>query len=249
MAVKDVKTKHRSRKPFELGFDPSVYNPTGLGAKDKRGEFRITDEELKREYARLSREARERLRKLGQSEFNQTKTYKDNVGKFKTLNKIKDRRELERLTQEAARFVTAKGSSASGLREIRRKAIQTLHDESGYTFVNTKNYQDWVDYLEWLHAQTDKTMFYEVLKGVKEGSKKARKEAAEKQRVLFELWRGGNTEGQTVKEESKEPDEEEEEEVSEDLRDPETTKQRGRRKSASQKNKNRRHRPKRRAKG
>lgn len=203
MALKDIpSSRRRSRKPFELGFDAALYNPSGLGAKDEHGEYLIPDSALKKEYARLRREATERLRKLGQSEFKTTKTYKENVGKFKPVREVTDRRELERLVQQAARFVTAKGSSASGLRDIRRKQIQTLH-EKGYTFVNTRNFQDFTDYMDWLHAQSDKTMFYEILRSDVEDEEdltpRERKEIADRQEELFEKWRSGNMEGQLKK--------------------------------------------------
>lgn len=215
MPVRDVPAgKRRSRKPFELGFDPAVYTPTGLGARNEKGEYLISDADLKKEYARLRREATERLRKLGAGEFKKTKTYRENKDRFLRLEDIAGRkqgplapdarRKLERLTQEAARFVTAKGSSASGLRDIRRKAIKTLH-ESGYTFVNTRNYDDWTDYLDWLHAQSDKTMFYEVLKADEEPDRQSRKEAAEKQRVLFEQWQQGEMTGQLKEEPKQKP--------------------------------------------
>lgn len=203
MALEDIfSSKRRSRRPFELGFDPALYNPAGLGAKDEKGEYLIPDSDLKKEYARLRREATERLRKLGQSEFKTSKTYKENVGKFKPVREVTDRRELERLVQQAARFVTAKGSSASGQRDIRRKQIQSLH-ERGYTWVNTKNFQDFTDYMDWLHAQTDKTRFYELLRTAEEDdeelSRKDRAKIAAQQKELFEQWRSGDTSGQTVK--------------------------------------------------
>ncbi len=203
MALKDIPSgKRRSRKPFELGFDPALYNPSGLGAKDEKGEYLIPDSALKKEYARLRREATERLRKLGQSEFKTSKTYKENVGKFKPVREVTDRRELERLVQQAARFVTANGSSASGLRDIRRKQIQSLHKKKGFTFVNTKNFQDFTEYMDWLHAQTDKTMFYEILRSDTEEedmTPRERKQIAARQKELFEKWRSGDTSGQTIK--------------------------------------------------
>ena len=133
----------RSRKPFQFGFDPSAYNPIGLRA--------YTEAELKKEYARLRREAQERLKRLGKSEFSGSRAYTENVGKFKTIKTIKSRRELERLIQDAARFVSAKSSSASGQRDIRRKAIESLHAR-GFKWINTKNYADFVQFMESLRA-------------------------------------------------------------------------------------------------
>lgn len=141
----------RERKPFKLGLDPSAYNPIGFKA--------YTEDEIKHEYARLRREAEQRLTRLGKSEFRDSAAYRQNVGKFKRLDQINDRRTLERLTQEATKFVTARGSSASGQRGIRRDTINTLH-ASGYKFVNTKNFKKFTEFMETLRATGLDKMFY-----------------------------------------------------------------------------------------
>lgn len=167
----------RSRKPFQFGFDPSSYNPIGLRS--------YTESELKKEYARLRREAQERLKRLGKSEFAGSRAYTENVGKFKTLKQIKNRRELERLIQDAARFVSAKSSSASGQRDIRRSAIESLH-ASGFTWVNTKNYFEFVGFMESLRATGLDKIFYSKEKGPRD--RNAAKRSADTQRGMFEQW-------------------------------------------------------------
>lgn len=167
----------RQRKPFEFGLDVASYNPQGLR--------HYTESELKKEYARVGREARERLRKLGQSEFRESKAYQENVGKFKPIKEIQNRRELERLLQDAARFVTAKSSSASGQREIRRNAINTLHAH-GYNWVNTKNYSKFVEFMEQARATGLDRLFYKKAKGSPGVGQK--RQAANEQREMFEQW-------------------------------------------------------------
>lgn len=167
----------RSRKPFELGLDPAAYNPVGLRA--------YSDEEVKKEYARLRREANDRLRKLGNSEFSESQAYTENVGKFKTIANIRNRRELDRLTQEAARFVTAKSSSASGQREIRALKIESLHAH-GYSWVNTKNYNDFVEFMESMRATGLDKIFYSKKRGPRDRRSAAR--SADTQRAMFEQW-------------------------------------------------------------
>lgn len=136
----------RSRKPFKLGLDPAAYNPHGLQA--------YGEQELLGEYARLRREATERLRKLGSSEFAQDKVYTKNKDKFITVKDVQDVDQLRYLIIDAARFVMAKGSSASGQRAIRREQISSLHN-TGYTWVNTKNFRDFLDFLDWLKDKHD----------------------------------------------------------------------------------------------
>lgn len=171
----------RSRKPFKLGLDPAAYNPTGLKI--------YSDEELMGEYARLRREATERLRKLGQGEFRSSRSYQENKDRFVKVKDIDNRRQLERLVQDAARFVTAKGSSASGLRAIRREAIQSLH-QSGYGWVNTKNYNDFVEFMTWLRGNAaEYATFYESLRSTGTvGAGKLDRSEKIKRREMFEDW-------------------------------------------------------------
>ena len=171
----------RSRKPFKLGLDPAAYNPTGLKI--------YSDKELMGEYARLRREATERLRKLGQGEFRTSRSYTENKDRFIRVSEVESRRQLERLVQEAARFVTAKGSSASGLRAIRRESIQSLH-ASGYTWVNTKNYSDFAEFMEWLRGnRAEYATFYESLRS-SGGVGRGRLDRSEQRRRkdLFQEW-------------------------------------------------------------
>lgn len=143
---------HRERRAFRLGLDPAAYNPIGLRP--------YSDAELLQEYRRIYAEARDRLRGFERSsEFRGSNVYQMNKNKFKRPGDVAGRRELERLVQYGARFVTAKGSSVSGQRAIRRAAIETLH-EHGYTFVNTKNYDDFVDFLQWLRESGLEWAFY-----------------------------------------------------------------------------------------
>lgn len=177
----------RERKPFRLGLDPALYNPEGLKAvMDESGVDKVA-----KEYARLRREATQRLTRLGKSEFADSKAYTENKDRFVRLDQIDletkaGQRKLARLTQEAARFVTARGSSASGLRAIRREAIDKLHDDE-YKWVNTKNYKKFAEFMEDLRAEASDQLFYaKYPKGdIPEASKKER---ARELKKLFEFW-------------------------------------------------------------
>lgn len=177
--------KHRSRAPFELGLDPAAYNPTGLKS--------YSTAELKSEYSRLRREAEDRLRKLGRSEFRDSEAYRRNAGQFPNLKTIgDDRRALERKLIDAQRFVMSKASSASGQRETRREAISTLKAH-GYTWVNTKNFKDFTDYMEELRAKGATEEFYRTSVGAEETddgelTTRASKASRAEQRRAFELW-------------------------------------------------------------
>ena len=177
----------RSRKPFALGLDPSAYNPLGLRE--------YSTDVLMAEYARLRREATERLRKLGAGEFRESETYRRNKDKFKTVRSITSRRELERLTQEAAQFVTARGSSASGLRAIRREAIESLH-RSGYTWVNTRNFRQFGEFMEYLRSNAaEYATFYESLRaGGRDMQRPLTRDERRSRKEMVEEWMEENAE-------------------------------------------------------
>ena len=170
--------KKRTRKPFQFGLDPAAYTMIGLKAYDRKA--------LEKEYARLRREATERLRRLGKSEFSGTKIYRENVGVFKTLKQIKSEHELRILIVQAARFVSAKGSSATGQREIRRATIESLH-ASGYTWVNTKNFEDYTAFMEWLRSEHLERQYYHE-SGTQPKAVRDKKELRKQQKRVFESW-------------------------------------------------------------
>lgn len=172
----------RQRKPATLGLDPASYNPVGLRA--------YSMDQLRAEYASLRPEAMARLESLGRSkQGRRSKTYKENKGKYPTLKQIgNDRRVLERKLQEMARFVTSKRSTAAGQRDILRKQIESLHKNPGYDWVNMSNGVDFYDFLDWLDAQSEKHLFYELLKSYDPRDRKSVEHAGDDMQRAFELW-------------------------------------------------------------
>lgn len=137
----------RSRKMFEPGFDPASYNLQALHTK--------TLTELQHEYARIREEARDRLRGFARSKVwsERSRTYRENKDRFPALREIKNnRRALEHLTIEGLRFVTSKGSSISGAKEIQRDVIDSLR-EAGWEWVNASNIWDVTEFLDWARNQ------------------------------------------------------------------------------------------------
>lgn len=175
----------RQRKPAQLGLDPASYNPVGLRA--------YSMDELKHEYASLRREATERVRSLGRSkQWSQTEAYRSNVGQYPTLAQIgNDRRALERKIIQAQRFVTSKASSPSGLRDIQRKQLESLHRNAGYDWVNASNAQDFFEFLNWLDARGEKHLFYELLKASDEEDPEEVEHAGDEMEDAFNAWLEG----------------------------------------------------------
>ena len=178
----------RQRKPAKLGLDPASYNPVGLRA--------YSMDELKHEYASLRREATERVRSLGRSkQWSQTQAYRSNVGQYPTLAQIgNDRRALERKIIRAQRFVSAKASSPSGLRDIQRKQLESLHRNAGYDWVNSSNAQSFYEFLNWLDARGEKNLFYELLRASDEEDPEEIEHAGDEMEEAFNRWLEGQGE-------------------------------------------------------
>ena len=129
-----------ARAAFPLGFSPAAYNRAGLRS--------ISDKALQHEYARLRRDAQDRLRGFERSAtYKNAAAYQENKGLFIPLKAVSNRAQLEQLVIAAARFVTAKGSSVSGAKEIDRARVNSLK-AAGYNFVNMKNIRQFGDFMD-----------------------------------------------------------------------------------------------------
>ena len=136
------------RAPFRPGFPPGAYTRAGLK--------NVSDKDLQHEYARIRAEAQSRLRALGKSpRYSTSEAYRANVGQYPTLKEIgSDRKTLENLVIQGVRFVSAKGSSPSGLLDIDEKRVKSLQ-AAGYTFVNMDNLQEFGNFMEWYRGNAD----------------------------------------------------------------------------------------------
>lgn len=128
-------------KPYRnFSWSISTYYPGALAERSEK--------ELRKEYAKLRAVAQKSIQRLGKSEFAGGATYRNAVGRFPTTRSIKDRRELSMALVDISRFLSAKSSSVSGLKEIRAEQVNTWQNQYGYAFVNTGNYAAWVEFLE-----------------------------------------------------------------------------------------------------
>ena len=147
-----------SGKYIQFAWNISAYQPEALSSG-------FTNRELRQEYSRLRKVANKRLARLEKSEFKTSQTVLYNKDRFVPLKEITSKSELTHLMSDLARFLTASRGSITGMREERRKAIETWQD-TGAGFVNAGNYQDWVEFLEFAkdfigkpYLETAKEMF------------------------------------------------------------------------------------------
>lgn len=120
------------------------YNPRNiqyaLADKDERAN-------IIKDYSEMRKLANRRLKNFVGTEWESSKQYQMNAGKYKRVSDIKDDTELAHLLTELHGFVTSSTSTVTGLKQQRNRTIETLH-ERGYTFINKGNLRQFGDFME-----------------------------------------------------------------------------------------------------
>ena len=137
-------------KKAKLTYSKETYTPVGLKS--------LTDRELRKEYSRLRSIGRKRLERFEGTEWTDSQVYRLNKGKYIPIKDVKTDRELRHLLVELSKFVSSSTGSVSGLKEQRQKAIETLRDR-GYDFVNTKNFKEFGEFMEYARVANKNKMF------------------------------------------------------------------------------------------
>lgn len=125
---------------------PEAYYPEALRSGT------LTPEEMRSHYSYLRQIANKRLQNFVGSEFEDAQSYIKNVGKFVPLSEINNERELMFKLYEVNKFVRARSSSVTGLKQIRNETIETFHDR-GFTWINKSNIKQFGDYMEYMRAK------------------------------------------------------------------------------------------------
>lgn len=134
-----------SRKDI-LNYPEEYYYPEAL----KEGA--LTAKEMRAEYSRLRTVANKRLERFKGTKYEDSQSYIKNANKFVRLKDIENERDLIYKLYELKKFVTAKSSSVSGMREIERKTLETAHDR-GLTWLNAGNLQSFGAFMEECRAK------------------------------------------------------------------------------------------------
>lgn len=136
----------RSLEQFLEDNPPEAYYPEALRSGT------LTPEEMRSHYSYLRKIANKRLQRFVGSEFEDAQSYVKNVGKFVPLSDINNERELMFKLYEVNKFIRARSSSVTGLRQIRNETIETFRDR-GFTWVNKNNIKQFGEYLEYMRAK------------------------------------------------------------------------------------------------
>lgn len=126
----------------KLTYDPNWYIPTKIKA-----EIAENRASVRKEYTRLRDISQKRLKRLKAAGLDDTQAYLKNYKHYPKLKDIKSDAELASRLSDLSRFITAKGSTVSGQKDIMKKSLSTLHD-TGYTFVNESNFRDFGKFME-----------------------------------------------------------------------------------------------------
>lgn len=112
----------------------------------------LTVEEMRKQYTYFRDIAMKRLKRLGESEFADSQSYLKNIKQFKPLSWIETQSELEQRLYTVQKFLRSKGSTISGQKEIRKKAVEAAQ-EKGLDFINESNIAEFGQYMDYLRAK------------------------------------------------------------------------------------------------
>lgn len=126
-----------------------------LSYKQLVGKYGI--DAVRSEYQRMQRNANRRLDTFRKSEFTWTQAYKQHKKGFEKYADIKamgksGEKQLMRNMRDLHKFLSSKGGTVRGQQKIRKSTIDTLH-ERGYTEINSKNYKQWVKFMNEVKAK------------------------------------------------------------------------------------------------
>ena len=107
---------------------------------------------VRAEYTRLRDIEQKRIKRMGEHpEYRRTQVYIQNAGKYPKLADLKGGQRPYKLSA-LQRFVSAKASTITGIKEIRAKQLETLHKHE-YNFVTEENLSEFGEFMEEFRAQ------------------------------------------------------------------------------------------------
>ena len=93
-----------------------------------------SEKDLRKAYSELRSVARKRLIRLKQAGLEESSLFKNNESKFKPLEEVKDRSELQDLVSDVARFVNNDLTKVSKMKPWIEKNIKSIKNLSGREF-------------------------------------------------------------------------------------------------------------------
>lgn len=128
-----------------LKYEKNFYHPSALLGKLSGDIGEVA--EVRKEYTRLRDIAQKRLKRMGNTMFSKTNTYKFNVKHYPKLKDIKSPQELAARLADLATFITDPYGTVTKQKKIMKQSITTLH-EHNYKFVSEENYIEFGQFME-----------------------------------------------------------------------------------------------------
>lgn len=105
----------------------------------------LSEKEIRDEYRRLRSIANKRIKRLGESGYQETQTYLRNVGSYKAPSNY-TMEELQYKLYQVSKFISAKSSTVTGMRLIEKDAIESLQEKGLGRITNLKEFGDFMSW-------------------------------------------------------------------------------------------------------
>lgn len=136
-----------------LKYDITTYNPQALR--------KLSDKEIKTEYTRLRAIARKRLDTISKYEEGRaTNAYKYNKDRYPSLTSFdNDMSKIRLELSDLSKFIVAKTSTITGIREAKRKAIDTFK-ENAMDFITLDTFDLWGMFMKYVKSTNAENIKY-----------------------------------------------------------------------------------------
>lgn len=132
------------RATGKLRYSEDWYQPYNLRESMRAGNIK----EIRKEYTRLRDISQKRLKRMSQTIWRRSQTFKRNVSHYPKLADIKSESELAARLSDLSRFIMSQSSTVSGQEQQMKKSLKTLHENEGYEFVTKENYLEFGEFME-----------------------------------------------------------------------------------------------------
>ena len=122
------------------------------------GAYWANDADLRAEYSRLRSIAQKRISRIKGTEFEQSAIFKENRHGFLTVKQAQAQDVLVDELMSIRRFLLNTTSTLTGARERKAKILNTLN-ERGYTFVNSENYWEYTQFMDFADSMLKGTYY------------------------------------------------------------------------------------------
>ncbi len=109
----------------------------------------LTEKEIRAEYNRLRSIANKRVERLGRAGYKKSQAYLKNVNAYKSASNY-NLHQLQYKLYQVSKFVAAKASTVSGMREIEKTALEKLHEKE---LQQVKDIWAFGDFMDWARAK------------------------------------------------------------------------------------------------